>query len=169
MDFHPWNDGFLLLLCFPLLHREEEDERKNGKGGEAARRNVERRVAAGDPHHVEQVGGLRGVGRLPVSDLGVAGVERVRPHEVGPGGDSALHGVHEGAAAAAVGLRGDLELARLVLLQVVVGLAPPAVDLAHRIVAQQHFDLLVARVSARRRALVQLPAHLELVDAGVQH
>jgi len=58
-----------------------------------------------------------------VPDVRVGGVGA---HVVGARGDVASDDVPEAAGARGVRLLGDLELARLVLAEVVVGLAPPA-------------------------------------------
>jgi len=103
-----------------------------------------------------------------VPDVRVGGVGA---HVVGARGDVAGDDVPEavgGSAGGGVRLLGDLELARLVLAEVVVGLAPPAVFLARRRVAQLHRHVLVGGGGARGLRGVQAPRHRHRVHAGVQ-
>lgn len=152
-----------LLVLLALLDDEEEGERGDGEGGEDAGGDLEGGVDAGDPGDVE--GGVRRA--LPVGHLRAGRVHRVGAHEVGRRRDVARHHVVEPAGAGGVRLHGDLELARLVLVQVVGGLAPPAVRPARRRVAQLHLHALERRVGARRLRRVQRPRHRHRVLAGV--
>lgn len=155
-----------LLVLLAVLDDEEEGERGDGEGREHAGGDLDGGVDARDADDVEGGGGAG----LAVGHLRARRVERVGAHVVGGRGDVAGDGVLEAAAAAGgVGLFGDLELARLVLLEVVVGLAPPAVLLAHRRVAQLHHDALVGGVGAGGLRRVQRPRHRQLVHAGVQN
>ena len=162
------------LVLPPLLDDGEEGERGDGERGEHGGGDAEGRVDARDARDAEVVGG-RG---LAVAHGRPGRVQGVGAHVVGRGGDVAGHPVPErrarararaGGGGVRVRLRlGDLELARLVLAQVVVGLAPPAVLLARRRVAEGHLHRLVPGVRAGRRRRVQTPCHGDRVLAGVQ-
>lgn len=150
-----------LLVLPPLLDDDEEGERGDGERGEHGGGDPEGRVDARDARDVEVVGG-RG---LAVAHRRPGRVQRVGAHVVGRGGDVAGDPVPERPLAAGVRLPGDPELARLVLAQVVVGLAPPAVLLARRRVAEGHLQRLVHGAGRRR---VEVPCHGYRVLAGVQ-
>jgi hypothetical protein len=157
--------GRLLLVFLAVLDDEEEGERGDGESREHAGGDLDGCVDARDAGDVEGRGGAG----LAEGHLRAGGVERVGAHVVGARGDVAGDGVLEAAAGAGgVVLLGELELARLVLAEVVVGLAPPAVLLAHRRVAQFHLHALVGGVGAGGLSGVQGPRHGDLVHAGVQ-
>jgi len=155
-----------LLVLLAVLDDEEECERGDGECREDAGGDLEGRVDTSDAGDVEGCGGAR----LAVGHLGARRVRGVGAHVVGARGDVAGDDVREAAGGSAGGVRllGDLELARLVLAEVVVGLAPPAVLLARRRVAQLHLHVLVAGVGAGRLGGVQAPRHRHRVHAGVQ-
>jgi len=158
---------FNLLVLLAVLDDEEERERDDGEGGEDAGGDLEGGVDAGDAGDVEGGGGAG----LAVGHLGARRVGGVGAQVVGARGDVAGDDVREAAAAAGGGgvrLLGDLELARLVLAEVVLGLAPPAVLLARRRVAQLHLHVLVRRVGAGGLRALQAPRHRHRVHAGVQ-
>uniref|UniRef100_A0A804PKM0 Uncharacterized protein n=1 Tax=Zea mays TaxID=4577 RepID=A0A804PKM0_MAIZE len=155
----------VLLVLLAGLDDEEEGERDDGEGREDAGGDLERGVDAGDAGDVEGGGGRR----LAVGHLGARRVRGEGAQVVGARGDVAGDGVLEAAGRRRrVRLLGDLELARLVLADVVLGLAPPAVLLARRRVAQLHLHALVPGVGAGRLRGVQAPRHRQRVHAGVQ-
>lgn len=154
------------LVLLLVLEDEEDGERGDGERGEHAGGDLDGRGDAGDARDGEAGRGRR----LAIGHPRPRRVERVGAHVVRRRRDVACHRVLE-LAGAVVRLLGDLELTRLVLAQVVVGLAPPAAHLARRRVAQGHLHRLVAgiRPGRRRRGRrVQRPCHGDGVLAGVQ-
>uniref|UniRef100_A0A453MBK1 Uncharacterized protein n=1 Tax=Aegilops tauschii subsp. strangulata TaxID=200361 RepID=A0A453MBK1_AEGTS len=154
-----------LVILLALLNEEEEGEGDDGEGGEDAGGDLD---GGGDARDADDVEGGGGRG-LAVGDLRAGGVERVGAHVVGGGGDVEGDAVLDPAAGAGVGLLGDLELAGLVFLEVVVGLAPLALLLARRRVAEADLHVLVGGVVAGRPRRVEGPRHRDHVLAGMEN
>lgn len=153
-----WNHllGTGSALSFPLLDEEKAEQGDHRESREDAGGDVDGGMAAGDGLYLEEVSRLVGVGALPVPDLVVARVECIGSDKVGGAGDVPLHRPPEalGRAAGRIRPRYDLELACLVLAQVVLGLPPRPVALAHRRIAQLHLHRPVHGVAPGRNALV---------------
>jgi hypothetical protein len=153
-----------LLVLLTVLDNEEEGKRDDGEGGEHAGGDLDGR---GDPRDADDLEVARCVVGLAVGHELAGPVQHVGAHEIEARGDVPGDAILEAAAGGpVVGLLGELELARLVLAQVVVGLAPPAVLAALRRVAQLYHDLGGV---GRLCTFTPPPFYVDLALAGVQN
>lgn len=120
-------------------------------------------MAAGDGFDFKQIGGLVGIGGLPVGHRLLISVVSVGAYKVRGRGDVLLDNPLHGIVGSFVGFGSNLELAGLVFLEVVYCLPPGAVHLADGRVAQLHLHRLVRRVSRGRESLVQTPGDPDFV------
>ncbi|KAL6180225.1 hypothetical protein ACLB2K_046892 [Fragaria x ananassa] len=146
---YPWpsqNKGNSCRLCPGLFNNKEPNQGQNGESTEANRHHIKRLVSSGDPLNLKYVVVLLRSRALAVSHHNTCAVVCVGAYEVRASRHVALYGpiyVLPLARAMFVCPSFDLELACLVLGEVVHRLPPPTVHLTHRRVAQLHLHSLV--------------------------